>query len=115
MHIFAYMTVSTGSYHNPQFEFCDRIRKVRREVAHLTQKDMAAELGVNLKAYEAWESGRNRPDDIVAVAKRIALRWRGITAGWILGVDDTPPTTPDGEGHPNPRTEDYQFRTLAVA
>ena len=112
MHTFSYMTVVTGEYRNPHFDFSDRIRKVRRDIAHLTQKQMAEELGVNQKAYEAWEAGRNKPDDIVAIAKRIALRWRGISAAWVLGVDDGPPG-PDGDGTHNHRTEDYQYLDCA--
>lgn len=102
MHTFGYMTVAMGGIQNPTFDFCDRIRKVRREVAHMTQKEMAAELGINQKAYEAWESGRNKPgaDDLIAVAKLIASRWP-VTAAWVLGVDDTPPPAPPGGGiHP---------------
>ena len=100
MPTFDYMTVAMGEYANPEFSFGDRIRKIRREVAHMTQAEMADELGVGMQAYSAWESGRTKPDDIVAVAKRIALRWRGITAGWVLGLDD------GGSGpHPSPGVE----------
>ena len=60
------------------------------------QKKMAAELGASQRAYAAWETGRTKPDDIVAVAKRIALRW-GIPPTWTLGLDDSPPP-PDGDG-----------------
>lgn len=89
-----------GEYTNPEFSFGDRIRKIRREVAHMTQAEMADELGVGMQAYSAWESGRTKPDDIVAVAKRIALRWRGITASWVLGLDDGGPAP-----HPYPGVE----------
>lgn len=101
MPTFAYMTVAVGEYANPEFSFGDRIRKIRREVAHMTQAEMADELGVGMQAYSAWESGRTKPDDIVAVAKRIALRWRGITAGWVLGLDDGGPSPQ----HPYPGVE----------
>lgn len=97
---FAYMTISVDVGTNPEFDFSDRIRKVRRSVAQLTQAEMARELGVSQKAYEAWESGRNTPGNIVAIAKRIEVRWRGsVTAAWMLGIDETPrPDDPNG-GH----------------
>ena len=69
------MTTAVKGYHIPTWDFSDRLRKIRREVAHLTQEQMAAELGASQRAYAAWETGRTKPDDIVAVAKRIALRW----------------------------------------
>ena len=102
MHTFDYMTVAMGGNRNPQFDFCDRIRKVRREVAHMTQKEMAHELQVGDKAYEAWEAGRNKPsaDDIITVAKLIADRWPGVTASWVLGVEDPPPPPPPGGALP---------------
>ena len=128
MHTFDYMTVAMGGYRNPQFDFCDRIRKVRREVAHMTQKEMAHELQVGDKAYEAWEAGRNKPgsDDLISIAKLIAARWPGVTAAWVLGVEDPPPPPPPsgGEVIPFDRPEadrgkkngtlDYQIRTLVA-
>lgn len=92
------MTTAVSTSANPEFDFSDRLRKVRRTVAKMTQTEMAAELNVTRARYEAWESGRNTPEDIVAVAKRIEFRWRGqVTAAWMLGVDDTPPSPPAGE------------------
>jgi DNA-binding XRE family transcriptional regulator len=83
------MTTAVNGYRIPQWDFSDRLRKIRREVAHLTQEQMATELGASQRAYAAWETGRTKPDDIVAVAKRIALRW-GIPPTWTLGLDDGP-------------------------
>ena len=108
MATFHYMTVAVGEYENPRFEFSDRLRKVRRDVAQMTQEQMAAELGVTRKAYEAWESGRNIPGDIVAVAKRIAMRWRGVTAAWVLGVDDESPIPPGPSGGVETQLPDQQ-------
>lgn len=111
---FAAMSIATESYANPAWDFSDRIRKVRRAIAKMTQADMAKELGVSQKAYAAWESGLSTPADIVAVAKRIAFRWRGqVTASWLLGVEERPTTPPDGggESHPgesNPRPIHYE-------
>ena len=82
------MTTAVDTPANPEFDFSDRLRKVRRTVARMTQSEMAAELDVTRPRYEAWESGRNVPDDIVAIAKRVAFRWPGrVTASWMLGVD----------------------------
>lgn len=93
------MSIATESYANPDWEFSDRIRKVRRSIAGMTQEQMATELGVTQKAYAAWESGKNKPDDIVAIAKRIAFRWRGrVTASWMLGIEDDTPQPPPGGG-----------------
>lgn len=94
------MSTATESYANPEWDFSDRIRKVRRSIAGMTQAEFASELNVSQKAYAAWESGQNKPDDIVAVAKRIAFRWRGrVTPSWILGVDDSEGRGPDGGGY----------------
>lgn len=69
----------------PQFNFGDRIRKVRRDVVHLSQAEMADTIGVSQKVYSAWEAGRSRPTDIVAIAKRVELL-TGVSAGWLLDV-----------------------------
>lgn len=78
----------------PQFNFGDRIRKVRRDVAGMSQNEMAAAIGVSQKVFAAWESGRSRPSDIVGVAKRVELL-TSVPAGWLLGVNG-----PDGTGQP---------------
>lgn len=74
-----------------QWGFGDRIRKIRRDIAHKSQAQMADALGVSQKVYAAWESGRSRPADIVAAARRIEAVF-GVAASWTLGVD-----TPVGE------------------
>lgn len=101
---------------NPEFDFSDRIRKVRRTVAQMTQAEMARELGVSQKAYEAWESGRNTPGNIVAVAKRIEVRWRGqVTAAWMLGIDAPRPGPGDGGAPSRARTEDLRITSPSVS
>jgi DNA-binding XRE family transcriptional regulator len=75
----------------PQFNFGDRIRKVRRDVARMSQNEMAAAIGVSQKVYSAWEAGRSRPTDIVAAAKKIE-EFTAVSAGWLLGVETHPPT-----------------------
>lgn len=85
---------------NPQWEFGDRIRKVRRDIAGLSQNEMADALGVSQKVYAAWESNRSRPSDIVAIAKSIATIWAtDVTSSWLLGVDEPPPPR---DPHPSP-------------
>ena len=73
----------------PQFNFGDRIRKVRRDVARLSQSEMGAAIGVSQKVYAAWESGRSRPTDIVEIAKRVETLTL-VPAGWLLGVTSQP-------------------------
>ena len=53
-------------------------------------------LGANPNAYRAWESGRNHPRDIVALAKRIEIL-TGVPAQWTLGLADGT-STPGGPG-----------------
>lgn len=55
-------------------------------------------LGANPNAYRAWESGRNNPRDIVALAKRIEIL-TGVPAQWTLGLADGT-STPGGSGQP---------------
>ena len=97
---------------NPEFDFSDRLRKVRRSVARMTQAEMATELGVTQKAYSAWESGRNTPENIVSIAKRIEVRWRGsVTAAWMLGVQENPrPDDPNGGVGAPSRARTYDLR-----
>lgn len=68
--------------------FADRIRKVRRDVLAIDQGEFATRLGVTRQAYAAWESGRNEPRSILAVAKRIEAM-SGVPAAWVLGLDIT--------------------------
>lgn len=54
-------------------------------------------IGVTQKAYAAWESG-GKPQDIVAVARRVEQLWPAqVTAAWLMGVDERP-------GPPDPPT-----------
>lgn len=86
------MTTEPVTQTNPRWEFGDRIRKVRRDIAGLSQSDMGAAIGVSQKAYAAWESNLSRPTDIVAIAQTIATLWPGdVTASWLLGVEESPP------------------------
>ena len=68
----------------PQFEFSDRIRKIRRDLG-VSQESFAADLGIKKVTLGAWEVGRSEPRDVVAVAKRIELLTR-VPAAWTLGL-----------------------------
>lgn len=95
--IFMGMSIETVPSANPEWDFGDRLRKVRRSIARMSQHDMAVTIGITQKAYAAWESGLNRPKDIVAVARQIEGLWPGrVTSAWLLGVggDEPPPTLP---------------------
>lgn len=70
-----------------EWSFADRLRKVRRDVAQTGQAEFAQALNVNLKAYSAWESGKNTPRELVAIAKRIELV-TGVPATWMLGISE---------------------------
>lgn len=78
----------------PTWTFADRMRKVRRDVLDMEQSELAASLGVTKAAYAAWESGRNEPRSILAVARKVELMSR-VPAAWILGVDGENRTTED--------------------
>lgn len=71
----------------PEWTLGDRLRKIRIEGGFGTQAEFAELIGANLQQYGAWESGRNRPRDIVALAKRIELLAR-VPAEWTLGLDE---------------------------
>ena len=70
--------------------FGDRLRKIRR-VNGLSQKEFAAEIGADPKSLSAWESDAWLPRGIMAIARRIAIRYR-VPIAWVLGVDDGGPT-----------------------
>lgn len=74
-----------------EWSLADRLRKVRRDVAKLGQEEFADALGVSIKAYGAWEAGRNTPRELVALAKRIEVL-TGVPAAWMLGIEETPRT-----------------------
>lgn len=81
----------------PTWTFGDRIRKARIDVADMNQRDFAAAISATEGSLATWETGRAKPRDIVAVAKRVEMATR-IPASWLLGIDDGAPSPggPDG-------------------
>ena len=86
----------------PQWSWGDRLRKVRRDVAGMSQADMAQIVGVPTPTYGTWEADRATPQQMVMemVASKIAARFPdGVTAAWLMGygADGPVPTPPRGE------------------
>lgn len=83
----------------PAWTFADRVRKARRSLPGMSQAKMAAALGVGEKAYAAWESGVNKPDDLPMIAERLeeVVGWdRAWFLGWLDGPTDDDPTHAGG-------------------
>lgn len=84
----------------PVLKMGDRLRVVRREYLNrISQQEMADLLGVPRERYASWESGNSepRPADGRAIANLIEQRV-GVSAAWVLGVQDSAPPTPANEG-----------------
>lgn len=81
----------------PEWSTADRLRKIRRDF-EMSQDEFAEKLGANPNNYRAWETGRNHPRDIVALAKRIEML-TGVPAEWTLGLADGT-GQPGGPGTP---------------
>ena len=84
----------------PVLKMGDRLRVVRREyLGRISQAEMAELLGVPRERYAAWESGNSepRPADGRRIANLIEER-AGVSAAWVLGVQEQGTTTPGGEG-----------------
>jgi transcriptional regulator with XRE-family HTH domain len=71
----------------PVWSLPDRLRKVRRELG-LDQRSFAEKIGVSKDTYTSWETGRNSPKNLVAVARRVE-QVSGVPAAWVLGVYET--------------------------
>lgn len=80
---------------SPEWTFGDRVRRIRR-TAGLNQIEFAQRLGVTHQRLSQWESDRNKPGDIVAVAKRIRQEF-GVAISWTLGIDEPSGGGPDGQ------------------
>ena len=101
----------------PQWTLADRLRKIRRD-RHLTQHEIAEQLGYKDVTWSAWESGHNRPQDVLDVAVKIERRY-GVPAAWTLGIlgsaerrqpDRRPPAQ-----HPRRRWTDATPGAMAMA
>lgn len=68
----------------PEWNLADRLRKIRRD-RHLTQEQIAVELGYKAVTWSAWEADRTHPHDVLDLAVRIERRY-GVPAAWTLGV-----------------------------
>jgi DNA-binding XRE family transcriptional regulator len=79
----------------PAWDWCDRMRKIRRDIAHMSQEQMAELLEMRAATYSAWEGGRAKPHRKLAerVALRIEERFAGqVSAAWVLGYRIGDPT-----------------------
>lgn len=88
----------------PDWEWGDRLRKVRRNIAGCTQAEMASQLGVTLPTYQAWEAGRNEPNhrDVIEISEIISSWWpERVSIQWMLGL--APRVAGDGEAVANVR------------
>lgn len=75
----------------------ERLRKIRREV-DLSQADFAARIGVKATTLSAWEAGRNRIPDVLALSELLELEF-GYSKYWFRGDldgDGYDGPTPDG-------------------
>lgn len=68
----------------PDWDFSDRLRKIRREV-RMGQAAFADRIGVGQDQLAHWEAGRHRPRDIVAVAQAVEREF-GYSAAWLLDL-----------------------------
>lgn len=84
-------TLTAGAVIGPRWEWGDRLRKVRRSIAGLSQAEMAAVIGVKAPTYASWEGGYTQPSLRMAkaVAHRIEAHYpQQVSAAWMLGVAD---------------------------
>jgi transcriptional regulator with XRE-family HTH domain len=86
----------------PQLKMGDRLRVVRREyLGKISQAEMGELLGVPRERYSQWESGGHEPRP--PEARRIAnylQNLTGVSAAWILGVNDDGSTPLRGAAAP---------------
>lgn len=84
----------------PQWDFADRLRKVRRmQQPARTQAQFAELIGADPKAYSQWEAGNNMPRDLALVVSRI-VDATGVSAVWLLTGQVSAGSPPDHPGIP---------------
>lgn len=66
----------------------------RRRDKRYTQDEFADLISVKRGTLRSWEAGNSEPEDIVDIAQRIE-RKTGVSAAWLLGVDEPDYPTPD--------------------
>ena len=65
-------------------KFAERLQELRRE-RHVTQKNMAEFVGIQMRSYQSYEGGDRRPD----YEKLVALAdYFGVTTDYLLGRSD---------------------------
>ena len=65
-------------------KFAERLQELRRE-RHVTQKNMAEFLGIQMRSYQSYEGGDRRPD----YEKLVALAdYFDVTTDYLLGRSD---------------------------
>lgn len=86
-------TIAEPTVLGPAWNFGDKLRKIRREVARVSQARMATIINVSASTYSAWEGGRSapRPAQAREIARLIQLAYpEQVSAAWILYPCDGP-------------------------
>ena len=82
------MTEAVDPPNGPEWSFGDRLRKIRRDVAGLSQSEMAALLEVPTPTYGTWEGNRAMPGPRMRqwVAEKLADSYPDtVSVLWMLG------------------------------
>ena len=86
----------------------ERIAEKRKENG-LSQEALGEELGVSRQSVYKWESGSGLPE----IEKLIAMsRLFGVTIGWLLGVEETPPTPEPAQPSDSGELTEQQLRMV---
>ncbi|HET7736437.1 MAG TPA: hypothetical protein VFK52_10705 [Nocardioidaceae bacterium] len=107
----------------PGPDLASKFRSIRRwyslEVLHhdkaLNQETFSALVGFGAKAWAAWETGRNQPDDLDAVARQL-LDTIGLDPSYLTASFDDGPRDPSEQvNQSSPWMTDDQRPALRVA
>lgn len=102
----AHMTMQMSgepSWRIPEFSLGDRLRKAR-EVANLSQQELADEIGVSRRSIVRYESAAKAPKSVTLL---YAMR-TGVPAAWLL--TGSVPTSPVGPAGLEPTTPSVKAR-----